>query len=266
MGTMSCPLCKSEMNNSDDVIKSSIYLRAVLPSLVDLVQLDKKAKEIIQNANERLLFSIRNGEKSFLKIENGNIIYSSEKIDTPTIHLLFMNPTHAVQVFEQGKLPFLLKGFTRVSFLKKTFDLLTKRLEYFLKAPQNYTEEEKKIYAILQLKTALRSAEVLAEKEEISKKILSGTPQGILEIAIEDIQFSTYFGYVDGKWRYIDTPSSQSVSSILRLKNLETADLLLKNQLDTFAGLGLGKIYIAGIIPIIDNVGLVLGRIPQYIS
>ncbi len=266
MGNVSCPFCKTTQSNIKDDIKSAIYLKAVLPSLADLVQLDKKAKEIIQSANEKIFFSLKNGEKAFLKIENGSIFYSPEKIESPTIHILLMSPTHAVQVFEQGKLPFLLKGFTRISFLKRNFDSLTKRLEYYLKGGQSYTEEEKKIYAILQLKTALRSAEVLAEKEEVSKKILAGTPQGILKISVESIDFSTYFGYIDEKWKYIDQLSGQTVSSVLSLKDLETAELLLTNKLDTFAGLGMGKIYIAGIIPIIDNVGLVLSRITQYIS
>ncbi len=266
MGTLSCPFCKTEPGNIQNAIKASIYLKAVLPSLVDLVKLDKPAKDLIQSANEKIFFSLRNGDKTFLKIENGEVSYSPEKADNPTIHILLMSPEHAVQVFEQGKLPFLLKGFTRISFLKKNFDALTKRLEYYLKGPQNYTEEEKKIYAILQLKTALRSAEVLAEKEEISKKILAGTPQGILKVGIESINFTAYFGYVDGKWRYIDQLSGQNFSSVLILKDLETTELLLTNKLDTFAGLGLGKIYISGIIPIIDNVGLVLGRITQYIS
>lgn len=266
MGNVSCPFCKTAGDNVQDIVKSSIYLKAVLPSLVDLVQLDKPAKELVQSAGEKILFSLRNGDKAFLEIENGKISYSPDKKGNPTIHILLMSPSHAVQVFEQGKLPFLLKGFTRISFLKKNFDALIKRLEYYLKGPQNYTEEEKKIYAILQLKTALRSAEVLAEKEEISKKILAGTPQGILKVAIESIHFEVYFGYKDGRWRYIDQLSGQDISSVLSLKDLETTELLLTNKLDTFAGLGLGKIYIAGIIPIIDNVGLVLGRITQYIS
>lgn len=266
MGNISCPFCRTTGDTMQDIIKSSIYLKAVLPSLTDLVQLDKPAKELIQSASEKIFFSIRNGDKAFLKIENSKISYSPDKEETPTIHILLMSSTHAVQVFEQGKLPFLLKGFTHISFLKKNFDALTKRLEYYLKGPQNYTEEEKKIYAILQLKTALRSAEVLAEKEEVSQKILAGTPHGILKVAIESINFESYFGYIDGKWRYIDQLSGQSISSILSLKDLETTELLLTNKLDTFAGLGLGKIHIAGIIPIIDNVGLVLGRINQYIS
>ncbi|MGC8738754.1 MAG: hypothetical protein ACP5UA_08945 [Candidatus Hydrogenedens sp.] len=266
MGTLSCPFCKTKQGNIQNDIKASIYLKAVLPTLVDLVQLDKPAKDLINSVNEKILFSLRNGEKTFLRIENGEILYSPEKKDNPTIHILLISPEHAVQVFEQGKLPFLLKGFTRISFLKKNFDALTKRLEYYLKGPQSYTEEEKKIYAILQLKTALRSAEVLAEKEEVSKKILAGTPEGILKVAIESIDFAVYFGKVDGKWRYIDQLSGQKFNSVLSLKDLETTELLLTNKLDTFAGLGLGKIHISGIIPIIDNVGLVLGRITQYIS
>ncbi|MGC8845881.1 MAG: hypothetical protein ACP5QY_08520 [Candidatus Hydrogenedens sp.] len=266
MGTLSCPFCKTKQGNIQNDIKASIYLKAVLPTLVDLVQLDKPAKDLINSVNEKILFSLRNGEKTFLRIENGEILYSPEKKDNPTIHILLISPEHAVQVFEQGKLPFLLKGFTRISFLKKNFDALTKRLEYYLKGPQSYTEEEKKIYAILQLKTALRSAEVLAEKEEVSKKILAGTPEGILKVAIESIDFAVYFGKVDGKWRYIDQLSGQKFNSVLSLKDLETTELLLTNKLDTFAGLGLGEIHISGIIPIIDNVGLVLGRITQYIS
>ncbi len=266
MGTSSCPFCKTEQSNTKDVIKSALYLRAILPCLVDLVQLDKQAKDLIRSTNEKIYFSLRNGEKAFLQIEDDKITYSPKKEATPSIHLLLLTPTHAVQVFEQGKNPFLLRGFTKLSFLKKNFDALTKRLEYFLKGSQDYTEEEQKIYVILQLKTALRAAEVLAEKEEISKKILANTPQGILKIAVEDIDFSVYFGSLQGRWQYIDKPSEQSVSSILSLKDLETAKLLLTNKLDTFAGLGLGKVYIAGIIPIVDNMGLVLGRITEYLS
>jgi len=266
MGTSSCPFCKTEQSSGKDAIKSALYLRAILPCLVDLVQLDKQARDLISSANERIYFSLRNGEKTFLQIENGKITYSPKKEAAPSIHLLLLTPTHAVQVFEQGKTPFLLKGFTKLSFLKKDFDSLTKRLEYFLKGSQDYTEEEQKIYVILQLKTAIRAAEVLAEKEDVSKKILANTPPGILKIAVEDIDFSVYFGYIQGRWQYIDKPSEQKVSSILSLKDLETAKLLLTNKLDTFAGIGLGKVYIAGIIPIVDNMGIVLGRITEYIS
>ncbi|HOK09316.1 MAG TPA: hypothetical protein PLT82_05730 [Candidatus Hydrogenedens sp.] len=267
MSVTTCPFCNTDSQKlNTDSIKASLYLRAIFPGLSDLVNLDSKAKEIIANANQKILFSLRTGEKAFLKIKDGTVTYSPEKDESPTIHLLLLNPTHAVQVFEQGKIPIPLKGFTHISFLKKGFDALTKRLEYYLKSGQNYSEEERKIYAILQLKTALRAAEVLAEKDDISKKILAGTPAGILKISIESIGFSAYFGYIQGRWQFIDEISPQGVTSTLSLNDLETAELLLNNKLDTFAGLGLGKIHISGIIPIIDNVGLVLGRITEYIS
>jgi hypothetical protein len=80
-----------------------------------------------------------------------------------------LTPTHAVQVFEQGKTPFLLKGFTKLSFLKKDFDSLTKRLEYFLKSSQTIQKNKKSMLS--QLKTAIRSRSP-CRKEDVSKKYL----------------------------------------------------------------------------------------------
>lgn len=270
MSATGCPLCKppEAVSNTRDEIKCSLYLRAVLPTLCDLVQWDAEAKAIIKDKKLSILFSVKNGEKTFLQIQDGTIKYFDHKPESPSISLLFWDSIHAVQVFEQNKMPIPVKGFTKLGFMKNDFAQLTRRLEYFLKGNQNYTDEDRKKSVVLQLKMAVRSAEVLGEKEEVSQKILRGTPRGTLKIRVEDIGFEVFFGYKDNKWQFIDQLDrvSSPISAELILVDVRTAELLLSNQLDTFVGLGLGTVRIAGIIPIIDNVGLVLGRIPLYIS
>lgn len=268
MGSIIGTKCKCEdPKDYSKLIKAEIYLRAVLPTLTDLVELDTKAKEIIGNKKIKILFNLRNGSRSLISIENGAIKSVINPPDSADIHLFFVSPEHAIGVFEQGKLPIILKGIFKISFLRNEFDSLSKRLEYFLKPSGTFTREERKISVLLQFKFALRAGEVLGELEPTSQAILKNTPPGILMIKVEDIGAEAYFGNIGGKWRYIEKPDDKyKVTSILSLKNLETAEAMLVNKLDTFSALGLGNMRICGLIPLIDNVGLVLGRINLYVS
>lgn len=248
-----------------NLTKAELYLRAVLPTLVDLVELDAKSKDIIEKKSISIIFNLRKGSKTLLKIDNGKITSSINPTESGDIHLLLMSPEHALGVFEQAKLPLILKGFTKISFLKNEFNNLSKRLEYFLKPSENLGIDERKISVALRFKVALRAGEVLGEMDTVCQNILKNTPPGILMIKIEELDFKTYFGKINGKWKYLEKlDTNQVVTSILSLKKLETAEAMLSNKLDTFSALGLGSMEIWGLIPIIDNIGLVLGRIDKY--
>lgn len=250
-----------------NLIKAELYLRAVLPTLVDLVELDAESKNIIDKKSLSIIFNLRKGSKTLLKIDNGKIYSSINPAESGDIHLLLMSPEHALGVFEQAKLPLILKGFTKISFLKNEFNNLSKRLEYFLKPSGNLELDERKISVALRFKVALRAGEVLGEIDPICQNILKSTPSGILMIKIKELDFETYFGSINGKWKYMEKlDNNQVVTSILSFNKLEIAEAMLSNKLDTFSALGLGNMEIWGLIPIIDNIGLVLGRINKYMS
>ncbi|MCX8064575.1 MAG: hypothetical protein N3G21_05310 [Candidatus Hydrogenedentes bacterium] len=268
MGSKLATKCsQNAKEKKNNIIKAELYLRAILPTLSDLVKVDTKAKSIIENRKISILLNLRNVTKTLLKVDNGKIISITNPNECGNIHLYFISPEHALGVFEQGKLPILLRGFTKISFLRNEFDALSKRLEYFLKPTENLSLDERKISVALQFKSALRMGEVLGETDEVCQTILKNTTPGILKISIDEIGFEAYFGNINGKWKYIECPDKgQAVSSTLSFKNLETAEAMLTNKLDTFSALGLGNIQIWGLVPIIDNVGLVLSRINYFIS
>lgn len=252
---------------STDLIKAHLNLYAVLQNLEDLVKLDPDMAALTKNWDVSIQFSVRNGPTAYLEFRDGACRHAMGAHPGPSIKLYFISPKHLNDMFDGKGNPIPLKGFTRLGFLKNEFSKLTDRMEHYLKPKNGQSEDPAyiKINTILTLHTAAHAVKVLAQLDPVCKKVADHIPTGTLQMEV--LPEGPYVNIAFGK----DTISvakgvAENPSAKMTFKNLDVAHKLLNGKLDGFLAVAQGNMLLQGIIPIIDNVNLILDRVEGYLK
>jgi hypothetical protein len=250
-----------------DLIKAHLNLCAVLQNLEDLVKLDGEMARLVHDWDVVVQFSVRNGPAASVTFKNGNCTHEVGRHPNPTIKLYFISPAHLNSMFDGKGTPIVLRGLTRIGFLKKDFTQLTERLSYYLKPDNNRLADEGyvKINTILTLNTAVHAAKELATLEPSSKRIAAETPHGTFQLEVlPDGPFACITLNADGisvRKGKCDAPMAKMV-----FKDLPAANAMLTGRLNAFLAVAQGDVILQGQLPIIDNVNLILDRVPAYLT
>jgi hypothetical protein len=170
-------------------------------------------------------------------------------------------------MFDGKGTPIVLRGLTRIGFLRKDFTRLTERLSYYLKPDNNRLADKgyAKINTILTLNTAVHAAKELAALDPSSKRIAAETPRGSLQVEVlPDGPFACITLNADGisvRKGKCDAPMAKMV-----FKDLPAANAMLTGRLNAFLAVAQGDVILQGQLPIIDNVSLILDRVPAYLT
>lgn len=249
-----------------DLIKAHLNLYAVLQNLEDLVKLDAEMAQLTQNWDISIQFSVRNGPEAYVEFKNGVCRHGRGAHPNPSVKLFFLSAGHLNRMFDGKGTPIPLKGFTRLGFLQREFDKLTKRLEYYLKpqVPAPSAPEYIQINTVLTMYTAAYAVRELALLEPTCQKVAKSTPAGIFQMGV--LPNGPYAHLIFGK----DTLEARkgtaaAPTATMTIKDLPTANQLLGGKLDAFKAVGQGDVQLQGMIPIIDNVGLILDRVESYL-
>lgn len=252
---------------ADDLIKAHLNLYAVLQNLEDLVQLDAEMAQLARDWDITIQFAVRNGPAASLAFKNGTCRHQIGMHPSPTVKLFFLSPGHLNAMFDGKGMPIPLKGFSRLGFMQKDFAKLTERLEYYLKPDEKRLADPiyVRINTILTLNTAIHAVRELAMLEPSSKRIAASIPRGTLQAGVlpdgpnVNIRFET--GGITVRKGVAEKPSAKMV-----FKDLATANALLTGRLDAFLAVAQGDVALLGQLPIIDNMNLILDRVPAYLS
>jgi hypothetical protein len=251
----------------NELIKAHLNLYAVLQNLEDLVRLDDEMALLVRDWNISIQFSVHGGPTATLSFAGGLCRHEIGAISNPTVKLYFLSPGHLNSMFGGKGTPIPLKGFGKLGFMQKDFPKLTDRLEYYLKPDAERLADEKyvRINTILTLNTAMCAVKVLAALEPLSKKIAAHIPRGTLQVEVmpEGPWVSACFGTegITIKKSVEDKPSAK-----MTFRNMSVANALLAGKLDAFLAVAQGDVILEGQLPIIDNVNLILDRVPAYLS
>jgi hypothetical protein len=249
------------------VIKAYLNLHAVLQNLEDLVKLDEQMARLIKGWDLTVEFSVRNGPLAFVEFKNGVCRHGTNAHENPSVTLYFTSAGHLNRMFDGKATPIPLKGFLRLGFLKREFAQLTNRLTYYLRPELGKLDDESylKLNTILTLQTALYAVKVLAMLEPTSQKIAAHIPAGVLEVEVLPAGPCFHLAFDQGGISVAKGAAKRPMAK-MAFKDFRVVNALLTGKLDGFLAVANGDVVLQGQLPMIDNLNLILDRVPRYLA
>lgn len=252
-----------------EMVLSSIYLKAVLPLLEDVLEHDEEAKKLAGKWNCSIMFHVGGGGPAVtLKFKNGKCEAIRSAVSLPSVALFFPSSNALNRMFGGEKVvPIPWMGFWHIGILKD-FDPLTKRIEYYMEPSEATLADEKKFKLIVELMlyAAINGAAQVAMNDPEAAEIMSHSPDGTLEVRImpdgpaatltkKGDQITVKKGRTDGP-----------AMAYMELKDFKLAYDLFKGNVDAMAALGSCDVRIRGHIPFVDNVNFCLDKVGAYLA
>lgn len=246
---------------------ANLNLYAVLPNLEDLVRLDPAMRQHCAAWNISIQFTALGGPKAFVSFKNGECSVGRGEIASPTVRLFFTSPGHLNKMFDGSSQPIPLKGFTKLRFLSKDFTRLTERMEYFLRPTDELLKDPDylALNTLFTLNTAALAVAELAALDPVSKTIAAGIQDGtaLLKVLPDGPAAHVTFYRGRAEARKGDT---DAYDAAMFMKDLAVANAFLNQKIDPFMAIGLSDVMIRGQASMLDSMGLILDRIPHYLS
>lgn len=250
----------------NDLIKASLNLHAVLQNLEDLVQCDPEAAAMSRAFRIAIQFSVYNGPQANVSFADGRCTVRRGK-HRSQVTLFFRNPAHLNQMFDGKANPIPLKGFLKLGFLSNEFTKLTERLTYFLKPTPELLNDPAylEINTRLSLNTAAFAVSTLAALDPVGKQCAARMGKGVVLIKVLPKGPAVTIDFQENSVQPGKGDTDKPMARLL-IKDMPTASRFVNNKLDTFASVVNGDIQIAGRLPMVDNLGFILDRLPLYLS
>ena len=249
------------------MIKAYLNLHAVLQNLEDLVKLDEQSARLIKDWEVTIEFIVRNGPSAFVEFKNGVCRHGGTAHENPTIRLYFTSAGHLNRMFDGKATAIPLKGFLQLGFLKREFSQLTDRLTYYLRPKLGKPDDEGylELSTILTLQTALYAVKVLAMLEPTAKEIAAHIPAGVLEVEVLPAGPCLHLTFGKGGISVAKGAAKRPMAK-MAFKDLRVVNALLTGQVDGFLAVANGDVVLQGQLPMIDNLNLILDRVPRYLA
>jgi len=250
-----------------DLVKANLNLYAVLKNLEDLCEYDKEMKDLISSWNISIQFIVRNGPSAFLHFSRGKCEVARGSMKNPSIVLFFISPSHLNRMFDGKANPIPFKGFTKLGFLSKEFPRLTDRLSYYLRPTDELIKNNDyfKMNTRLTLNTAAFSIPEIAAFDSTGIKISSKIPDGTVVMRILPGFHSASITFSGGA-ASAQKGDTENPMAVMEMKNLEVAGDFLNGRSDPFTAIASGDVSIMGLIPMLDNMSILLDRVQHYLS
>jgi hypothetical protein len=245
---------------------ANINLYAVLQNLEELCSLDREAKSIIKDKSLAVQFTVKNGPAALLSFNGGKCSFQRGSGESD-IKLYFSSPAHLNSMFEGKANPIPLKGLTKINFLKNEFTKLTERLAYFLKPTDELLKDFDyfRINTILTAHTAFFALAEIGNSDRIGRMNAERMPDGIIGISVLKGGFSLHLKAEKGHLTAVKGAASKP-RAMMVFADMETANGILNNKLDTYSCIANGTIETKGFVPMLDNLNKLLVQVPTYLK
>ena len=252
-------------------ILARLHLRAILPALADLIEIDETAQAIARKMNLALCFRSWSGIETLLQFEAGKLIIDPATENFAPLKLAFPSDKQVNNLFLHRAFPLVLPNWRlwKLPQMLK-FRRLSTRMESILKADPVSLRSDPLLlqtHIHLLIGSLIPSAfTTLARHENASKDILAGN-SGLIQLQIS--------GYPIQSWINCRGPDSTTSGSgtaprspdlVITFRDLETALLSTRLELDALAATSGGDIKLEGKIPLGDAANAVLDRISLYLT
>ncbi len=250
----------------EEKIKAGVNLYAVIKNIEQLVILDPEIKELVKSWNISIEFRVKNGPVASVKFHDGKCEVIKGKFSKTNVVLFFMSEAHLNKMFDGNANPIPLKGFTKLGFLDKEFSKVTDKLEYYLKPTPELLSDPNylNINTIFTLTTAMNALPVVMKYDPKSKLTGSHLTKGSLFINVEN--GPSAFVNTDANYIEVAVGNSETATCEMTIKNISIANKFFSGEVDIFSALAKQDIKIVGQTYLLDNIGLILDRIPIYVN
>ncbi len=249
---------------------SRLYLEAVLPCLTDLGDEDPVARALMGNARGSIALRILGGPGAVVTFDQGRIGWAGSSGTWPSVTLLFFSRAHLNAFFGGAAwaVPLPIWGGWRIGLLAR-FAKLAERLEAVLNGNADVlaSAEGRRLYARLSLIAAGLGLAPLAAGDSEAIGVLQGLPSGLATFRIEGEPNSTVWfdsatdASVAG---WSDPPRRPDVCIVFG--SVGMAYEAMRDEADTMAAIGAGKMTIDGLIPLADGLNVVMERLRIYLQ
>ncbi len=250
-----------------ELVKASLNLHAVLQNLEDLVAYDATVADLAKAWNVSIQFSVLNGPAAYIEFKNGTCRVGPGNHAAPNVRLFFTSPAHLNRMMDGKGNPIPLKGFTRLGFLTKEFPQATDRLEYYLKPTDERLKDEHylTLNTRMTLNTAAFAVKELARLDTIGRLNAGHIQDGIVLMKILSDGPAAHIKFSAGSIE-VFKGDVEKPAAMLLFKDFGVANRFLNAKMDVFSAVAAGDVMIKGQTPMLDSLGLILDRVPAYLS
>lgn len=254
------------LTQTDSKTLAYVNLFAVLGTLENLCELVPAAKDLLKDKPPISIgFTVKDGPKATLFFAD-SCCHIEEGCSPCTIKLPFSSCEKFNGLMTGTVMPIPSKGFTKISFLLKTFVPLTDMLAKYLKPSQEdlangaFRETSTK----LALYTAASAIAQVGNQDQSGKFSSGLMPDGDIAIDVTDVMGIT-LKIKDHHLTALRKPCDKPRAA-MTFSNLEIARQLLNGEASAMACICNGSIAMRGMINMIDNMNRILDRVGQYLS
>ena len=246
--------------------KAYINLHSIVGCLEQLCILDKKASDLIHKRNTVVQFSVRNGPNGRLIFRDGICSFERGK-GACDIKLYFSSAEHFNNMMDGKANPIILKGYTKLGFLKNDFVEILKRVEYYLRPTEDLLQNKdyKWINTLLTFYVAFHSLAEVGMHDPLGMAVMQKAKSGVFCASIANTEITTRLKLFKG---HIETVSETGSlpEFLFRFENAEIANDLLSGKIDFLTAIGRGDVQMEGFIPMMQTVEHLLPMVSGYLS
>jgi hypothetical protein len=250
-----------------ELIKSHIYLNAVLPQLEEIVAFDKEAQELVKGWKCTIQMHVSEGPGVCLTFKDGKCEAKLGTVGLPTVGLWFPSPMVVNKMFETGKgTPIPWMGVWHVGILGK-FTKLTKIMEKYLKPTEEMLKDRKifEFHVRLQLMVAAYALKAVGEHDALCVPIVKKTINGAMEIKVLPDGPVVHVIKDGASITPVKGPAKDPMVS-MQINGYDLTYEMLNGRVDFMEALGMCRIRLHGMIGMAENMAVVLERIEKYIE
>lgn len=246
--------------------KAYINLHCIVRCLTQLCILDKAASDLIQGRNMVIQFIVKDGPSARLVFRDGACSFE-KGTGACDIKLYFSSAEHFNAMMDAKANPIILKGITKLGFLKDDFVSLLKRVEYYLKSTEELlnNSEYKRINTILTFHVAFHSLAEVGMHDPIGKEVMQKAKTGVFYASIANTDIGTRLRLSKGSIEAVLETGSLPECE-LRFASVDTANDLLRGKTDFLTAIGMGDVQMEGFIPVMQTVEHLLPLVSSYLS
>ena len=259
-----------------DLIKSYLYLHAVLPQLTTIAARDEQARAAIDGRAASIQLRTVRGPRARLHANGSGLSFARELRPLPSLGLLLPSPAVAVRMFGGGRAtPLPWWGLWRPGIIG-LLRVLTGRLAFYLTASKEELERAACFDAAVGLRLAVMvyAIGVLTEHLPEARQAAADAPEGVAEFRFADgsagsVRLSCPRGgpmrafLVDGG---VTESQAAPANLIVEFQDTRTALGVLSGEWDIWLAIGQAQIKIRGHFPLAQTILRIMGRVGQFLG
>ena len=246
-----------------------VNMYGVLGSLENLCEIDEGAKKILQTLDEptSLCFDVVGGPCCTFSFSKNGCVMSEGKAGAK-MHMTFATPSHFNALIDKSIPGVPVKSPVKtLKFLTGPFTKLTDILNDVLRAPEEKMANDRALFeenTIMTMYVIAGAVSALANYDSISQISAGNTVDGDIQMSIPDVASIT-IRVKNNKFQAIKR-ASENPRAMMEFADIDLAHGLFAGTVSTINEMCRGRIKLAGMISMIDNVNRILDRVSVYLA